>query len=462
MAFQGLAQDFLSNYFGRPLIRIQQRLHPRKRGFAPHYAEGLSFRHNSAKWSSERKQQWIAERLRFIVRRAAETTPYYHHLFESIGFDPKVNFTFDDFSRIPPLKREDVLGAGEAMISGSIKRKNLLRDSSGGSTGEPVQIWLGPEDLGWHLSSHRFYMDTLGVPPGSRVAYLWGHHLDPGARKTILQTALSFARNERWFDCFRLSPETLMQYHRKMDEFQPDCIVAYASALSVFAQFLEQQGIKPAYPRKLIVTGAEKLFPSQRAISEHIFPAPIHERYGGRDAGLMGYQLHLPGSEEFTIDWANVLLEPESTNVDGSNILVTKLHADGMPMIRYSVGDVGFFPVGARPGHPVFNLHSVLGRTLDKVWMPNGNFIHGAQFPHLLKDFPIREFMVIQESDYSVKIQVVPANTFSEDHRNSILKIVRQNLPGLPLSLYMVNTIPKTKANKWRPVTTHVVREDME
>jgi phenylacetate-CoA ligase len=461
MVLQGLAQDFLSNYLGWPLIRIQQKLHPGKRDLAPHYAEGLAFRKHAAGWPAERKEQWILERLRFIVRRAAEGTAYYRDLFNGVGLDPRSNFTFEDFSKIPPLTREHVLGAGEAMISRSVRRERLLRDSSGGSTGEPVQIWLGPEDLGWHLSSHRFFMDKLGVPAGSRIAYLWGHHLDPGAKKTLLQTALSFARNERWFDCFRLSPDILAEYHREMNEFQPDCIVAYASALAVFAQFLEQQGIKPTYPRKLIVTGAEKLFPSQRAISERVFPTPVHERYGGRDAGLMGYQLHIPGSEEFVIDWPNLLVEPESDNHARANILVTKLHADGMPMLRYRVGDVGVFPMGARPGHPVFSLQSVLGRTVDRVWMPNGNFIHGAQFPHLLKDFPVREFMVIQEADYSVTIQVVATTAFSEDHRNSILNTVRQNLPGLPLSLQMVDTIVKTKANKWKPVTTHVVREGL-
>jgi hypothetical protein len=73
----------------------------------------------------------------------------------------------------------------------------------------------------------------------------------------------------------------------------------------------------------------------------------------------------------------------------------------------------------------------------------------------------VREFMVIQEADYSVTIQVVATTAFSEDHRNSILNTVRQNLPGLPLSLQMVDRIVKTKANKWKPVSTHVVREGL-
>jgi len=69
--------------------------------------------------------------------------------------------------------------------------------------------------------------------------------------------------------------------------------------------------------------------------------------------GLMGFQLLPHHTHDFTIDWANIFIEPE-TNGPDADILVTKLHADGMPMIRYRIGDVGLFPNGA-PGHPVLS-----------------------------------------------------------------------------------------------------------
>jgi len=456
MALQRLFQDSFSRYIGWPAIRFQERLRPAKRKLASHFKEGLDFREQSVTWQNAQKEEWITNRLRTVVRRAAQETLYYKALFKNTGFDPDSNFSFEEFSRVPILNKEVLRMAGKGLISQNISSKDLLRDSSGGSTGEPVQIWLGPEDLGWHLSSHRFFMNKLGVTSGSRVAYLWGHHLDPGAKKSAIRTAISYFRNERWFDCFRLSEDILAEYHRQMQTFQPDCIVAYASALAEFAHFLEERKIKPDYPRKCIVTGAEKLFDSQRLLAERVFPTPIHERYGGRDAGLMGYQLNIPQSREFVVDWPNLMVEPETKDETGSDVLVTKLHADGMPMIRYRVGDVGVFPSDSRPGHPSFALQSVVGRSLDKIWKRNGSFLHGAQFPHLFKDFPVREFMVVQEEDYSVVIQVVPRASFSNQDRDSILKIVHKNLPDLSVTLNLVNSLTKTKANKWRPVISRV------
>jgi len=170
----------------------------------------------------------------------------------------------------------------------------------------------------------------------------------------------------------------------------------------------------------------------------------------------MGFQLHIPRSEDFVIDWPNLLVEPETVDDTKANILITKLHADAMPILRYRVGDVGVFPAGSRPGHPAFTLQGVIGRILDKIWLPNGSFIHGAQFPHLMKDFPVREFMVVQAEDYAVNVEVVPTGAFSDRDRSAILKIVQQNLPGISITLSTVESIPRTKANKWRPVVTRV------
>src|SRR5216683_1905807 len=198
MALQRLFQDSFSRYIGWPAIRFQERLRPAKRKLASHFKEGLDFREQSVTWQNAQKEEWITNRLRTVVRRAAQETLYYKALFKNTGFDPDSNFSFEEFSRVPILNKEVLRMAGKGLISQNISSKDLLRDSSGGSTGEPVQIWLGPEDLGWHLSSHRFFMNKLGVTSGSRVAYLWGHHLDPGAKKSAIRTAISYFRNERW------------------------------------------------------------------------------------------------------------------------------------------------------------------------------------------------------------------------------------------------------------------------
>lgn len=452
--------DLLSRKLLLPLTRAQRMARGSRRPAMRAFYEGLRFRRASAGWNEDERRAWMLDRLRRVVRRAGSETDYYRELFAREGFDPQVDFNFDDFARLPALEREDIRRADRALVSNSVPPAQLRKDSTGGSTGEPTHVWLGPEELGWRESASEYPMHRIGAPTGTRTGYLWGHHLDPVARETWRERYHDFESNVRWFDCFRLSSDVLARYHAEFTRWRPHCIIAYASALAALAEFVLSENLQPKYPTGCFVTGAEKLLPAQRASIERAFPTcPVHERYGSRDVGIMGFQIEPQQTHNFEVDWQNVLVEPEMTGAD-SSVLITKLHADAMPMLRYRVGDVGRFPQASRPGHPAFVLHEVLGREADRIWLPDGRWITGLQMPHMLKDYPVREFMFLQRPDYSVELQVIPQNNFGEDARRSILETVAANLPGLSVSLALVESIPRTKANKLRPVVSEVKRPE--
>ena len=421
------------------------------------YLEGMSFRRRASSWSIDEKRSWILSRLRFSVRRAERETSYYRDLFRRVGFDSHSDFGFEEFSRLPILSREEIRTAGRSLVSSRLSPDQLQKDSTGGSTGTPTEIWIGPEERGWRESAIENSMRNVGVQSGDRTAFFWGHHLDPIKSHTLRDRWYFFATNVRWFDCFRLSREQLEAYHLQFTLLQPACIVAYASALGQLAEMLLERGIKPSYPSTCLITGAEKLLPEYREAIERVFKAPVYERYGSRDVGSIGMQNPSTGSLGCQLDWANLLIEPETTDPD-SPVLITKLHGDGMPMIRYRIGDIGLFPAYSRPGFPAFELHEVIGRETDRIWLPNGRWIHGIQMPHLMKDYPVKEFMLVQRDDYSVELRIVPKANFGQESCSGILKTVSANLPGVSLSVNLVDEIPRTVANKRRPVMSAVAR----
>lgn len=442
-----------------PFSNFRRRRKSSMRPVFDSYRESLHFRREAKNWNDEQKRRWILDSLRFAVRRAAQETDYYADLFKQTGFDAEANFSFEDFSRIPVLERENISEAGEKIITKNIPREKLLKDATGGSTGTPTEIFLGAEERGWLESGIEFSFEKIGVPAGVKTAFLWGHHLDPQGADSFRDRLRSFMSNVRWFDSFRLSPEILQKYHEEFERWSPDCIVAYASALGQLAEFLRENNIRPRnYPKICFVTGAEKLYPEHRRIAAEVFGKPAHERYGGRDFGAVGIQTHPQKNLDYEIDWAWGLVEPE-TDAENSAILVTKLHADGMPMIRYRTGDVGKFPPGSYPGNPTFILHEIVGRELDRIWLKDKNWVSGAEFPHLIKSFAVREFVFVQSEDYSVELQIVPKNDFDEKQQREILQTIQANLKDLPVNLKLVEKIPRTKANKWRPVISKVKRD---
>jgi phenylacetate-CoA ligase len=453
---KGSARAWVSRRALLPLGRAQRWARRATRPAMRAFYDGMRFRLAAESWSDDERRAWVLARLRESVRRAARETTYYKELFARVGFDPRADFGFDDFARLPVLEREDVAAAGRALISEAVEPAQLRRDATGGSTGVPTEVWLGPEERGWRESGLEYSLARAGVPTGVATGFFWGHHLDPIARSSWRERFHDFESNCRWFDCFRLSPEVFENYHREFEAWRPACIIAYASALGLFAEHLRERAVRPNYPTRCFVTGAEKLLPRFREAIEEVFGRPVHERYGGRDVGLMAFQYEPWRTLDYEVDWSCVLVEPETEDADASSILVTKLHGDGMPMLRYRVGDVARFTESSRPGHPALALREVVGRATDRVWLPNGGWIDGIQLPHLLKDYAVREFMLFQRADYSVELRLVPKNGFAEESRRRVHETVAANLPGLDLSVVLVESIPRTKANKWRPVVSEV------
>jgi phenylacetate-CoA ligase len=418
--------------------------------------DGMRFRAESEAWSPAEKQAHMMHRLREVLRHAQRQTIYYKRVFSSIDFNAEDEFSFADFAKLPILEREDAIASERDLIARDIDPAGLRLDSTGGSTGQPVRVWLGPKELGWRRSGTDFYQRRIGVLPGKKLALLWGHHLDPVRSRSFKDRILALIQNHRWFDCFRLSPEVLERWHAELQSWRPDCIIAYAGALASLAEYVLSHGYKPAYPRVCSVTGAEKLFPQQRHLVEQAF-GKVYERYGSRDVGLIAFQADSKGDAGLEVDWANVLVEPASSEPD-SGVLVTKLNADGMPMIRYRMGDIARFPAGSRPGQPTFFLRDVLGRATDRIWLPTGQWIAGVQFPHLMKDHPVREFMLVQRPDHSLDLQIVPITGFGEHDRQAIEATISANLPGLPLRIALVQQVERNHSSKLRPVVSEVRR----
>ena len=448
----GELHDSLSLHVLTPFSRLQRSTRPATRPTQQAFKEGLRFRRETAAWTNEQRLAWIEERLRTIVRQAYEETTFYRELFDRNNIDVYADFSFEEFARFPILNREDITEAGPKLLSSAVPAAQRRKDRTGGSTGVPTEIWLGPTERGWRDSGMEHFFRTLGVPEGSRTALLWGHHLDPKGTDSLRDRYQAFVSNIRWFDTLRLSPEILDDYHRELERFKPACIIAYASPLAYLAEHILARGYKPTYPTRCLITGAEKLWSRHRRLIEEAFGRPVHERYGSRDAGCLGVQLD-PHSVAYTIDWSYTMVEPELPTTE-SPILITKLHADAMPMIRYRIGDIGRFPEGSRPGHPTFVLPDVLGRVLDRIAMPDGRWVAGQQVPHLMKDFPVREFLLTQRRDYSVELQIVPQPHFDESNRREIEEILKANLPGLPINIELKDSVVRTKSNKWRPVVS--------
>jgi len=421
------------------------------------YRHGLQARAETRRLDHADRERWMLEELRGAVRRAA-TLPFWRDRFSQAGLQWDTSFSFADFSRLPPLERADIAAAGERLLHDDVPAELRRKMATGGSSGTPTVTWTGPEERGWGESAAEFFESCIGVRRGDRIAYLWGHHLDPVTRASRRERLEDWLFNRRWFDCFRLSPEVLAGYHAELQEFRPRVMICYASALASLAETIRDARLsKPAYPTFGFITGAEKLYTSQRLLIESVFAKPVYERYGGRDIGLIGCQLSPPSSLSYEVDWSNVYVERETPEAEAS-MLISKLHADAMPLFRYRTGDIGRFPAGSPEHGPITVLHEVVGREIQRIWRTDGTWMHGTVVPHLLKDFALHEYQLHQRDSYETELLVVPRDGFDSAQETEIRHALEMNLPGITLRIRRVDAIPRSPAGKWLPVVSDVRR----
>ncbi len=164
-------------------------------------------------WSPERRRDWMLDRLRHVVRRAAADTPYYAEFFAAS------DSTLPRRSTSPISLRSRCWSA--ARFAKRVKRfaRDPFRPPCSAATQPAARAARRPRSgsvprnaAGERAASNISCGESgCGEAAGRRL--LWVHHLDPLARDGLRERVLDSIENARWYDCVRLSPELLDRYH---------------------------------------------------------------------------------------------------------------------------------------------------------------------------------------------------------------------------------------------------------
>ena len=92
-------------------------------------------------------------------------------------------------------------------------------------------------------------------------------------------------------------------------------------------------------------------------------------------------------------------------------IVLTDLENLFFPLIRYEIGDFGrALPGVCKCGVKLPLMDQVKGRISDIIRLPNNKVISGEYMTTIFDHAPdmVKEFQVVQKTDYSIEIRVVP------------------------------------------------------
>ncbi|MEP7359792.1 MAG: hypothetical protein ABI847_21250 [Anaerolineales bacterium] len=335
-----------------------------------------------------------------LLAHAGRQVPYYRDLFRDLRFDPLAVRSLDDLQALPVLTRQTIQAQGRRMLAEDAAARGIGEGFTGGSSGIPMLFWYDPafyqnaEAAAWlsDMAAGRRY--------GTSTAYYWGAPMDLTPYRGWRGLARRWLRNEHYFDTHFTNDHRLRAYHARLTALKPGILVGYATGLAALAHFLEREGLTAAYPRLAVIPSGEVLDPEMRAALERVFPAPVFNRYGSREVGLMAYECdHHLGLH---LNLSNAYLECLGPDVYESpgELVITQLHNYAMPLIRYQVDDLAVLDRRACTcGRAAPMLARLAGRRMASFVTANGTLVEGYHLIRFVRRAPgVLEFQLIQEA----------------------------------------------------------------
>lgn len=331
-----------------------------------------------------------------------------------------------------------------------------MAKTTGGSTGRPVTVVKNSEAVAQEMAASWMAYDWFGLRPADPCVRFWGMPVR-NVRRRLRYIAADVATNRTTLSAFGYTERDLARYLNVLRRKDPIYLYGYVSSLEELARFASTRlNWTPPNRLKAIVSTAEVLSDPQRHIIESAFGVPVQNEYGCGEVGPIAYQCPSGSLHLLPMNHLVEILDDDGNPVaHGSpgNIVVTDLTNIAMPLVRYSVGDIGALgePCSCGRGFPV--LKYVLGRAYDYIETPSGRRFHGEYFMYLFEDLRKRlpgigQFQVSQTSPTDLVLRVVLNSPGEVSALETLLHLFRQRMPEMNARVERVETISRRPSGK--------------
>jgi len=406
-----------------------------------------------------RNHQW--QKLARLLAHASAHVPYYRKLLKDVGAEPGDFRRIEDLAGLPILRKRHFRDHAKDLVSDVCPAARLTPGSTSGSTGESLYFRYDAASSESRRASHIHMNQWLGIRIGEKTAYLWGTAFDVARSKRLVGSLRSYLSNTMVLSAYKMDAATIEAYSAALARFKPKVFVSYPSFLVHFSRSFADRG-RPEFSPPVILVSGETLFDWQRDAIERAFGTTVYNHYGCCEFGAMAREcrarkgLHL-ASERLLVE--TVPVGKSAAGDEVAELVITDLDNLGMPFIRYAIEDVGTITWDrCECGLTLPRLESALGRTLDVVRAPNGNFIGGTFWTILLKRAKgIERLQVVQERLDAITVRLEATAEFSDEDRSYVLGKIREACgPEMHVTLDLGGRIEMPAGGKHRLVISRI------
>lgn len=383
-----------------------------------------------------------------VIEEAVSEIDFYKSL--NLSFK-ETEFSYKEFQGIPIMTKDTIRLYRDKLINPCyIKKGEVFRNTSGGSTGEPVEFFRTKDQSRFGNANYQFALHLNNVNLYDTAVDLWGAERDmynPRGKFGIK----TFIHNKYTLNTFVLSESIIHDYISVLNRIKPKFIKAYVHSVYDIAKFINSREIAINFKPTIHCTTGP-LYPEMRVEIEKAFnQARVYNFYGSREVSAIASEVY--GSDGLYVLYDNVFVEilddhdrPVEVGEEGQ-IVITTLNNFYMPLIRYKIGDRAI--KGDNLTFGTLKLSSVLGRTLGVIHRKDGIKIDGQFFTTLFFNTKgIRNFQLIQRSLSSLVLKVVKTADFDRLELDQILDRIKKEVPDTTIEIEFCEAINLTSTGK--------------
>ena len=232
-------------------------------------------------------EKWQLARLQNLVQYAYENVPYYRESYQQEGIHPKDIKSLLDIQSLPIITKEDINQHLEAFVSPQLRRQ-AQPNQTGGSTGQPLRFYVENSFWWWNAALEFRNRGWHGVHEGDKSAWVWGAQCDMPEWSWSNRLKATIM-GQRYLNAFNMTEDKMHAFAELLVRWRPATLIAYPSALTLFARYVQEHHIIGIRPR-LIETTAEKVTEPQRRLLEEVFQCRVVDYYSARELGAIAYE----------------------------------------------------------------------------------------------------------------------------------------------------------------------------
>lgn len=444
-------QNRLCDYYSHKMTKLR---------FNTDFFSILEWLRKSQFWSLEKIREYREEHLQNIIQYAYGTVPYYRELFKANRLTPKDIKSSSELYKIPILTKELYKSNRDKLISTAVNVKDIYWGRTSGSTGKALEYGLSKNTLAFQWAVWWRFRERFGLKFGDK-------HLNFVGSKLIVPKEQSKPPYWRYFkeqnqyiiNMFQLRKEKIRDIVDFVNNEKFEFFSGYPSNIYQFALLVKESGLSLINPPKIILTGGEKLRPSQLKVIHEVCKCKILDHYGFCEAAGNASRCEC---EVYHEDFEFGLLEPYNSEEISENeirgeILTTSFCNVALPLIRYQVGDVAIWSsLECKCGRHSAIITNIEGRLEDAILTPEGLRI--SRLDGIWEDTDnVLEAQILQDKIDHVVLRVVKSQSFSPKDEEKILKNAEMCLSSkitVDIKYIESSQLEKTNAGKFKAVVS--------